>query len=155
MNLLILDHNFQLANVLKRTFARGDSANVQISIFHDLEECNQKIEAGSHVLILDYPSGKENPAGSTQGLESFNILKMHHPSEQVILISSGDALSLSKEEILGQVQEYVLRNINRSEANPAVPGSLTAFYRKYMLEVCLAAFIAIGAILFIGFTLLH
>ncbi|MBC7695638.1 MAG: response regulator [Burkholderiales bacterium] len=103
INLFIVDDNKLVLTDLKLYLQNRFGSDLTISTFNSGEDCLEKVNADTNIVILDYFLGGKN------GLEILKLIKNKNPKTEVIMMSSNEDVALAIQSFRNGASDYVIK----------------------------------------------
>lgn len=103
LNLFIVDDNKVMVSTLKNYLMNRFGAGLRISTFNDGESALEKLNAETHIVILDYYMEGKN------GLEVLKSIKSINPNTEVIMLSGNEDMGLAVESFRAGAKDFVVK----------------------------------------------
>ncbi len=103
LNLFIVDDNLLMVTSLKQHLQDTFGVSVKVSTFENGESCLEKVDAHTHIVILDYFMEGKN------GLDTLKAIKEINPKTEVIMLSGNEDMVLAIETFRAGAKDYVVK----------------------------------------------
>ncbi len=143
LNLFIVDDNRSLVVALKQFLQTKFGPNINISTFYDGESCLEKVNEGTHMVILDHFLNGKN------GLEVLKLIKDINPKTEVIMLTSNDDIATAIESFRFGAKDYIVKGPSAwKRISHLVQHIITAPIRIIVREFGVSKFMAIFLLTF-------
>ncbi len=144
LNLFIVDDNTSMVTGLKHYIQSRFGKGVNVSTFNSGEDCLEKVDKNTHIVILDYFMDGKN------GLETLKEIKEINPKTEVIMLSSNEDIGLRIESFKVGARDYVIKGpTSWKKLTMLVNHIITTPIRIIVREFGVSKFVAIFLMTFI------
>lgn len=106
LNLFIVDDEDYMISLLKHQLTKHFGNSLNILTFNSGEDCLAKLNADTHIVILDYFLNGKN------GLEILQQIKERNPKTEVIMFSNNENIVAAIESFRNGAKDFVIKDKN-------------------------------------------